>query len=162
MNPKVLLGQYVRDLLNQPERTVVILGRSNVRRGNTTGLQIVIDSIAPVSIAADSQEFDGTDENLSISQFAKAQMTIDFMGDSAMTELEKFLLLNRSQAGYDLKETLGMTLSVISSIQDLRFLSGKQYSERYQITVNLAYTLSMNVPTLRVDTPIIEPILSNN
>lgn len=146
-----LLARYCRDLLGQPEGSVVILGRVNIPRGDTAALQIVIDQLAQATPLTDSQNYDGVAESMHVNQLWQAPMTIDFMGAQGYNEAIRFITLNRHQKGYDLKQALGIDTHLVSGLQDLKMLQGEQYSERYQLELTLMFNISANIETLRID-----------
>lgn len=157
----ILLAKYTRDLLNQPEGSVIILGRINVPRGDTSSLQIAVDQLAPAVPLTDSQQYDSVNELMLISQQWRSVMTINFMGALAYDEVIKFITLNRHQNGLNLKRALGIDIQAVSQIQDLKLLQGEVYSERYEIQVTLNYNISNNIETLRIDTAQFDEILTS-
>lgn len=157
-----LMFKYVRDLLGQPEPDVMTLGRENAPRGNTNDLQIVVDTLAPAQILGDSSTFDGVAESMQFSALYQSVMTVDFYGNGAYAEAVRFIGLNRSQAAADLKHDLCIDVGVPSQIQDLKYLSGKQYSERYQVELTLTHSFVTDVATKRIDTAqLADPLLVN-
>lgn len=158
----VALAKYVRDLLAQPEGAVTVLGRTNKPRGDTQNLQIVIDTLAPAEIQTGAEVFDGVAEEMTYCQLMRSTMTIDFMGTGAYDEAIRFIGLNRSQAAHDLKRALDIDIGLVKQLQDLKFLQGEQYSERYQLELTLTYNTATVVDTLRIDTAVVaDPILVN-
>ena len=141
----------VRDLLQQPEGSVVIIGRDNLRRDDFNALQIAIDSLAPATRVAEGQSFDGDSELMTIGQRYRAPVTINFYGDQAYSEAERFMLLLQSQAGYDAQQLHSVTMYAVGSITDVKLLTGEQYSQRFELTLNVFYNVSADVPTLRID-----------
>lgn len=157
----VLLAKYTRDLLQQPEQTVVILGRRNVPRGDASDLQIVIDQLAPATPITDTQSYDGEAEIMTVTQLWRSVMTVDFYGDEGYDQAIKFITLNRHQTGLELKQALGIDLHNVGQLQDLKLLQGEQYSERYQIEVTMIYNISNDISTLRIDTAQFDELLTN-
>lgn len=150
--PGVLLAMLVRDLLNQPEGEVVILGRDNMDRENFTALQIVIDSLSPALRLNSSQKYDGDAEEMTYSQTWRQQFTINFYGDGAWSELLKFSLLLKSQKAYELQRDSGVDVLLTSSATDVKLLTGEQYSERYEVECNVMFTAAIAEEVLRIDT----------
>lgn len=152
MIPSTLKSALViRDLLQQPEGSVVIIGRENLRRDDFNSLQIAIDSLSPATRVASGQSFDGDNELMTIGQRYRAPVTVNFYGDDAYTEAERFMLLLESQAGYDAQRLHSVTMYAVSSITDVKLLTGEQYSNRFELTLNVFYNVSADVPTLRID-----------
>jgi len=151
---KGVLGLYkfIRDLLNKPEGTVMILGRHNLRRDDFKALQIVVDSLSPSTLLGRSEKYDGDAEELTHSQKFQVPCTIDFYGDDAYTQAMQFSLLSQSQAGYELQRDGFINIFDISTITDVKSLTGSQYSQRHQIGVNVMYNENLTLNVLRIDT----------
>ena len=156
----ILLARFVRDLLVLPE-SVVILGRTNKQRGDTNALQVVVDQLAPASVLTDTYEFDGDAELTKVDNLMRGVFTIDFMGSTAYTIATKYMAMQRSQLAADLRRNLGINVGFADTITDVKLLSGTQYSERYQVTLNMTYNNSLAIPTNRIDTIIIDNIISD-
>lgn len=153
MNPATLgLARFVRDLLNQPEFTVVQIGRNNFRRDDFTGLQIIIDSLGPAERLNTSERYDGHSEVMTYAQQYSAPCTINFYGDDAYDQAARFSLLVQSQCGYELQLEHGITVFSTGTITDVKWLTGEQYSARYELALNVQYTVDADVDTLRIDT----------
>ena len=153
MNPGILgLALFVRDLLVQPEGSVVQIGRDNFRREDFTALQIVIDSLSLAQRLGTNEIFDEDNEVISIDQAWALPCTINFYGDGGYAQAEKLSLLVRSQIGYELQRDSGVTIREVQSITDVKLLTGEQYSERYEVAVNVRYVTAIDIPTLRIDT----------
>lgn len=152
MNPATLgLARFVRDLLSQPEFDVVQIGRNNFRRDDYNSLQIIVDNLGPAVRLNTSQKYDGDAEQMTYAQQYRAPCTVDFYGDDAYAEAQKLLLTMQSQAGFELQRRHGVTIYEAGSITDVKWLTGEQYSNRYQVSLNVQYTISADVSTLRID-----------
>lgn len=152
MNPATLgLARFVRDLLGQPEFTVVQIGRNNFRRDDYDALQIIIDNLGPAVRLNSSEKYDGDAEIMTYAQQWRAPCTVDFYGDEAYDQAQKFILTCQSQAGYELQLQHGVTIYEASQITDVKWLTGEQYSARYQVSLQVQYTISADVETLRID-----------
>jgi hypothetical protein len=154
-----LLGQFVRDLLAQPESDVVQIGRENFRRDDFLALQIVIDSIGASTMVGSSEDYDSTNEVMKYSQVWKMPCIVNFYGTSSFQEAVKFSALVQSQAGYELQRDAGLSVFEVGALNDLRFLSGEQYSERYELELNIRFTIAEDVSTLRIDEAQVDDIL---
>lgn len=148
---KRLLALYVRDLLVQPEGSVVIVGRENVRREDYKALQIVIDSLVPATSLSRSNKYDGEAELMRYSQHWSASCTVDFYGDAAQSEATKFSLLSQSERALDVQATHAVTVLNAGGLIDVKLLTGSRYSSQLQLSVVVQYTESIQVPTLRID-----------
>jgi hypothetical protein len=147
----VQLAIFLRDLLMLSE-SVINIGRQNFNRNDFTSLQIVIDTIGGATRLSGNNTFDGVTEQIEYAQQWQAPCTINFYGDGAFQEATKFSLLIQSQAGYELQRDNGITVFESNALTDVRSLTGEQYSERYELGVNVQYTISAKVDTLRIDT----------
>lgn len=156
MSPLIQFAKYVRDLLAQPEGEVVILGRENMRRDDMTGLQIVVDELEPTRRLTTAQKYDGDSEVMTHSQQHRGIFSVNFYGDGAFEQTQKFILIKNSQKGYELSRDLGIDVYTPTGYQNLKLLTGEQYSERYQIECNVIFTVSAAVDTLRIETAQIE------
>lgn len=146
-----LLGQFVRDLLAQPEGSVVQIGRENFRRDDFLSLQIVIDSIGSSSMVGTSEDYDSTAEVMKYSQAWKMPCVVNFYGTNSFQEAVKFSALIQSQSGYELQRDAGLSVFEVGALNDLRFLSGEQYSSRYELALSIRFTITEDVSTLRID-----------
>lgn len=147
----VLLAKYVRDLLGVTEGSVVFLGRVNVPRDDTVALQIAVDQLAPSNPLTDSSKYNGHSEVMTMCQMWRAPMTIDFMGSQGYNEAIRFMALSRHQKGYEIKQALGIDVHLASGLQDIKILQGEQYTERFQLEVNMIFNIVVDVETLRID-----------
>ena len=147
-------------MLNVAETTIA-LGRTNKPRGDTQALQIVIDTLAPSVALTDTSEYDGNTEAMEITQVWQSVMTVDFMGATAYNKAIEFITKNRHQLGFDLKRSLGIDIGAVGQLQDLKFLQGEQYSERYQVQLTMTYNVTADIETLRIDTAQYDTIITN-
>ena len=156
-----LLARFIRDLLGQPEGSVIVLGRTNTTRTNMNSLQIVVDQLAAGTPIGDSQVFDGDVEKTLISQTMKGIFIIDFLGASAYSEAMRYMALQRAPVAYELQRALGVSIGLAARLTDLKLLTGQQYSERYQIELNMIYNNSLEVATNRIDTIVIDSVITD-
>lgn len=149
--PKIQLARYVRDLLQQPENTVVVLGRENVNENDLTSLRIAVDTIGPAKRMNSSQKYDGDAEVLTHAQQWQQPCTLNFYGDLAYQEAMTFTLISNGQRGFELQQSLGVAVYLASTITDVKRLTGDKFSSRFEITVNVQYTESAQENVLRID-----------
>lgn len=151
----VRFARYVRDLLQQPEGDsnggVVYLGRDQFRSEDFEALQIVVDGLAQDRLISTSEKYDHVNEIMHKSQVWDKALTIDFYGDGAYQEALKYTALLNSRLSTDLQQTLNIAVYQISTITDLKRLTGEQYIERQQIEVKIRYTTSIDYSELRID-----------
>lgn len=145
------LAIFIRDLLTLSE-SVIKIGRQNFNRNDFAALQIVVDTLGQSIPLSRSDNFDGDSEEMEYSQQWQSPCTIDFYGDDAYTTATDFLLICQSQTGYELQRDNGITILDTNALTDVKALTGEQYSERYQLGLNVRFTLSKKVETLRIDT----------
>lgn len=150
--PVQLLAMFVRDLLNQPEGDVVILGRMNTKRDDFTALQITIDSLGPDKPIARGQKYDGNTEVMNHNATRMQTCTIRFYGDAAYEQLNKFNLLSASEQALGIKRSLGITVYLSKGVTDIKLLAGSQYSNEFELTADVMYNESVDIETLRIDT----------
>ena len=146
------LAIFVRDLLQQPEGTVVVIGRHNMRRDDFTALQIVIDKIAPEELTSQSKAFDGDAETMAINSYFNGECIINFYGDGARFEAVKFIGLLATQASYELQRDQALGVYNMTGLTDVKLLAGSQYTERLELAFNVRYSESLVIDTLRIDT----------
>lgn len=157
MNPLIELAKFTRDLLPYNEQLIRI-GRQNFERADFETNYIVVDGLGPIQPLARGQKYDGTAEQMSYSVRQQKPCTMDFYGPGAYDNAERFQLLLRSQQSHDLQHDLGITVNAVNAITDVKALTGQQYGNRVQIELNMNYTVSADVDTLRIDTAQIEII----
>jgi len=77
--------------------------------------------------------------------------TLDFYGDNAYTNANKFVALLRSEkANWYLKD-YNLSMLNANSIIDLKDLLGTDYTNRYQVEVSVNYFVNVAINTLRID-----------
>lgn len=151
MNPALIsLALYLRDLLSHDEN-LIKFGRDNKELDLTSKNYIVIDE-SNQSYSGSEISFDGDAEEETYSKQTKSSVTVNFYGTDAYANLNKFKLLQRSQKSYELQRDLGIAVFNISASNDLKFLGGSIYSNRYEIDLTIQYQETTDVETLRIDT----------
>jgi len=149
------IKMFIRDLMGMNEASI-LSGRDNNSQNDFNTDLIVVDDLSPSQRLAGSLGFDGDSEVQTISNTYITSYTIDFYGDNAYSKANDFALLVRSQQAYELKKSLGIGIYQVSSIQDLKKLTGQQYSNRYQVTIKIEDTRKIDIDTLRIDEAQIE------
>lgn len=141
-NPLIALGKFTRDLLVRAEGSVVIIGRTNMRRDDFTGLQIVIDQLGGSRRVASGQKYVHTTELMTYDQAWSMAATVDFYGDGALAEAHRFAVLLQSERALDLKRSLGIAIYRPSQITNVKLLTDEAFSERQQIELNITYEVT--------------------
>ena len=150
-----LTALFVRDLLVYGEQLIRI-GRQNYDITDFTIGYIGVDSIGPARRLASGEKYDGTLEVMQYQQQWIAPVTVSFYGDEAWSTAANFALLIQSQKSLELQESLGLGVYQASGLTDVKMLTGQQYGERQELTLNVRYATTVNVDTLRIDTAQIE------
>jgi len=145
------LAILIRDLLTISESFIKI-GRHNFEDDNFGTSYITVDNLAPATLIAYSEEFDGATEDQTLSQLWNLPAIVTFWGDNAYTNLSNFTLLLKSQKALELQTTLGIACFSSNNITDVKLLGGKQYNNRIELNLNINFNLSVTVDTLRIDT----------
>lgn len=152
--------RYFIGLLMDLPKEQVVHGRINITQDNFKTDYVVVDDVAPSERVSGGMTFDGDTEVQNIANVYMTTFTIDFYGDNAYDNGNNFVLLARSQKAYELKRDLGIGIYQVSSIQDLKKLTGQQYGNRFQITLKVEDSRAVDVDTLRIDEAQIETITS--
>lgn len=150
-SPQKLLAVYVRDLLQQPEGDVVVLGQHNVDQSDLTSLRIAIDTMGNAKRLNVSRSYDGDAEEDKHAQQWLQPCVINFYGDDAWSEASKFSLISNGQRGYELQRDSGVSVFTASSITDVKLLTGENFSNRFELAVNVQFTESATESVLRID-----------
>ena len=82
----------------------------------------------------------------------RSDMTIDFYGDAAMTESQRFTSLLDTQIAEDMRRDLNIDLYYTNAVTDVKLLTGEQYSQHLQLSINIDYLVALDEPILRIDT----------
>jgi hypothetical protein len=150
VNHLINLQRFIRDLLDYDEN-LIERGRRNFEQADFETDYIVVDGIGAARALTRSERFDDVDEQMHyIRRFAKP-CTIDFYGTGAFTNADDFVTLLGSQESKELQESLGITVGSVSSVTDVKQLTGQQYGERLQVEIVMQYNVVKTVSTLRID-----------
>lgn len=147
---EVKIRILIRDLLGLSE-SQILSGRSDSFQDDYNIDYVVVDDLVASQRVTSGYKYDGENEIETIASNYITTFTIDFYGDNAYNNCNRFALLTRSQQAYELKKTLGITFYQVSTIQDLKKLTGQQHGNRYQATFKVEDCRSVDVNTLRID-----------
>jgi len=150
-----LTALFIRDLLDYDEQLIRI-GRQNYDIEDFNVGYIGVDSLGASRRLASGEKYDGTLERMTYQQQWIAPVTVSFYGDDAWSTATTFALLIQSQKALELQESLEIGVFQASGLTDVKMLTGQQYGERQEITLNIRYATSVNVGTLRIDTAVTE------
>lgn len=151
------LALYVRDLLTYDEQLIRI-GRKNYTREDFETAFIIVDSIGPAERQSSGEHYDGTAEVQTLYDRYQAPCTLNFYGPGAFDRAADFIARMRSQAALELQETLGLTVDRASTLTDVKALTGQQYGENIELSLNIKYNQSVDISTKRIDTAQIDII----
>ena len=150
-----LTALFIRDLLGYNEQLIRI-GRQNYDIEDFNVGYIGVDSLGASRRLASGEQYDGTLEQMTYQQQWMAPVTISFYGTDAWATATRFALLVQSQASRDLQEALGLGVYQASGLTDVKMITGQQYGERQELTLNVRYATAADIDTLRIDTAQIE------
>lgn len=148
-------AMFVRDLLDYDEQLIRI-GRKNYEIDDMTIAYIGVDGLGAAQRLAGGSHYDGDEEVETYQQQWLAPVTLSFYGEGAWARATNFALRIKSQPGYELQQQLQIAVKQASNLTDVKTLTGQQYGERIELALNVQYTVSAEVDTLRIDTPQIE------
>ncbi len=148
----VYLARYTAHILQHPAGTVVQIGKENFRRNDFNALQIVIEHNGPAERLNRSIDYNGDTEVMKHSHQFRLPCLINFYGDTAYTQAEKFVLMSTTQTAYEFQRDNQFSVYQTQTIEDVGFLTGDQYSERYELAVNIQYVANLSENILRIDT----------
>jgi hypothetical protein len=148
-------AMFIRDLLAYDEQLIRV-GRQGYDIDDFTIGYIAVDTLGPAQRLGGGEVFDPVAEVMKYQEQWRAPVTISFYGNGAWQRATDFSLLLRSQKAYELQDLLGIGVYLTSGLTDVKMLTGQQYGERQELTVNVQYSTGINVGTLRIDTEQIE------
>jgi hypothetical protein len=148
-------AMFIRDLLAYDEQLIRV-GRQGYDIDDFTIGYIAVDTLGPAQRLGGGEVFDPVAEVMEYQEQWRAPVTISFFGDGAWQRATDFSLLLRSQKAYELQDLLGIGVYLTSGLTDVKMLTGQQYGERQELTVNVQHSSGINISTLRIDTEQIE------
>lgn len=149
------VSMLVRDLLTVDEQLIRI-GREGFPEEDFETNYIVVDALGPSLSQSSLETYNGTTEVLSLGGVWRGPVTLDFYGNDTYTRAIDFSLRLRSQAGRNLKKSLGIMVYNPKGPTDVKQLVGQQYGERVQLEMTVEYSTDVDIATLRIDTAQIE------
>ena len=151
---------FVRDLLDYNEQLIRI-GRFNFEIDGFEDNYIAVDSISPALRLGTGQYFDATSEVMEYQEQWRAPIIISFYGTNAHINANNFRLYLQGQNSIELQKSLSIAVFKSSSLTDIKILTGQNYSNRLDLTINVEYSISVNIDTLRIDTAETSLIVDN-
>lgn len=150
MDIKEKVAQYVTGLLSVDADTVII-GRESLERIDFDSDFIIVDALALGIPVGRAESFDGDTEKQTFNARFNGTFTLDFYGCNAYDTAYKLILLQASQANFELSRDIGLTVNYVSNITDLRSVEGSQQNNRIQVEMMVAYEEQVIIDTLRID-----------
>ena len=145
------VARLVRDLLEYDEQ-LIKFDRENMPESDFVTSYIVVNSSAIVNQTSVGKRYDGDAEEMTHINSQSRQIILEFYGDNAYENADRFALLAESQKAYDLKRNLDLTVGRVSSSTDVGQLLGKFYGNRVHLEMNVQFNTAATVETLRIDT----------
>ena len=146
----IQIADFTKALMND-EELIIILGRENFENVDFTQDIILIDSLTVAKNISSTDSYNGTDEIQTFTTYFNQLFTLDFYGNNAYTNANKFIALLRSEkANWYLKD-YNLSMLNANSLIDLKDLLGTDYTNRYQVEVNVNYFVNVDIDTLRID-----------
>lgn len=147
----IQVANFTKALMNDIN-LIIILGRENFENVDFTKDLILIDSLTGAKNISVTDSYNGTSEIQTFTTYFNQLFTLDFYGDNAYTNANKFVALLRSEkANWYLKE-YKLSMLNANSIIDLKDLLGTDYTNRYQVEVSVNYFVNVDISTLKIDT----------
>lgn len=151
MDPLIQLQKFIRDLLVY-DHELIRRGRNNFEQEDFNTTYIVVDAIAPSRNLTRGQTYDGGNEVMQYDLRRFIPATIDYYGPDAFDLAQKFDLMCRTQQALELQKTHGITVYAVGNTTNVAQLAGSDYGKRVQQELNIGYTVTTDVDTLRIDT----------
>ena len=147
----IAIAKFTRDLLVYNEQ-LIKFDRQNMPENDFNTSYIIVNGSGVATKQSTGAVFNPTSEQMRYSESFTQSVTIEFYGDNAYINAQKFSLLNSSQQALELKKVLGISISHISTATDVKQILGHAYGNRMHLTFNVNYCPSIDVATLRIDT----------
>lgn len=147
----IQVADFTKALMND-NNLIIILGRENFENVDFTQDIILIDSLTVAKNISAMDSYNGTSEIQTFTTYFNQLFTLDFYGDNAYTNANKFVALLRSEkANWYLKD-YSLSMLNANSIIDLKELLGTDYANRHQVEVSVNYFVNVDISTLKIDT----------
>lgn len=145
----VTLAEYITALMSF-DTTKVIVGRENGTQEIFSNDYIVVDNLNTTP-KAHGREYDWDEEVETRRTSFEGKFTIEFYGDNAETNANKFINIQSSQLGKDLEKSKNITIYRPSSVNNLKPTLGNKYFNRIEIEILVQYNQSFEIDTLRIE-----------
>lgn len=150
-DPIVQLMLIIRDLLGVSE-SLIKRGRINEVQEDFVTSYIAVDTLAPAVPVSQIKSYNGATEKATHGGLFSQPVTIDFYGKDAYTNAYTFHAMLKSQQAIEEQKKRGITTLAVSSITDVKQLTGHQYSNQYQAELRIMFSTAAKQDILRIDT----------
>ena len=145
----VAIADYITDLMSVGASKVIV-GRENATQETFSNDYIVVDTLTTTP-QSHSREYDWDAEKETRITSLQGSFTIEFYGDNAEVNANKFVNIQSSQLGKGLQKQYNITLYRPSSINNLKQQAGNKYFNRFEIEIMIQYNQSFEIDTLRIE-----------
>lgn len=147
----IATAKFVRDLLSYDEQ-LIKFDRNDIPEGDFSTSYIVVNGSNIATKLSSGRNYNSEDEIMNYNSSFAQGIILEFYGDDAHVNSSNFELTAPSQLGADLKRVLGISISNVSTSTDVRQILGSAHGNRVHLEMNINYSPSIDVETLRVDT----------
>ena len=155
------VADYITELMNF-DPTRVLIGRENATQETFTNDYIVVDTLSPIINIGSKRSYDKVNEKETFYTLLKTNITFEFYGSNAYTNMFKFVNLQNSQLARDLQKKYEFTIYKTKNINNLKQTFGNKYYERYEVEVMIQFYETQEINTLRIDEVVVDDALVNN
>jgi hypothetical protein len=154
MDVVVAVAQYITALMSY-DANLVFAGRDNFLRQDSSTNYVVVDLVTS-GIKGSGKEFNSDTEIQTITTRYVGSCQVLFYGVDARTNAQSFRNVSLSENAFTLQRSLGINLSRVSQVNNLKVADGKKYHSLYLTEFKVEYSTSDEIETLRLDEAQIE------
>lgn len=158
-DPLIQLARYTRDLLGVDE-SIIKLGRDNFDNTDFSQPLIVVDTLTTAPQYSNFN-YDNVAEQRTHTVNILGDFTLNFYGSDALTQSSIWVTMNTSEAGRQLQQLYEIQIYRGTSVNNLRWLAGAQYNNRFEVSVRMRYNIEHTSSVLRIDTAQLDDFLIN-
>jgi len=150
-----VMARYVRDLLEY-DSNLIRPDKKNFSQDDFGTDYIVINTSQPTKRLTKGRTYDGDKEVMNYNETSSQTFVIEFYGENAFNNVNRFTVLNDSQQARDIRYLQGLTACSVMSQTDVKQMIGSSYGNQINVEINAMISRDIDVDTLRIDTPQIE------
>lgn len=154
------VAMFVRGLLSHDEQ-LIKFDRQDLPESDFDTNYIVVNGSNVSNKTSSGKSYDGENEIMTYNDAYSQGIILEFYGKGAYSNAESFSLLSKSQAASDLKKSLGISISNVTSTTDVKQIVGSSYGNRVHIEFNVQHCPNVQVSTLRVDVSEVDYLVNN-